>query len=321
MALTTAAYPGSSTTIVNKTNADKFIPEIWSDEVIAAYKKNLVLANLVNKMTMRGKKGDTLHIPKPTRGAASAKAANTVVNIQADTETEVQVVINKHFEYSRFIEDIVEVQALASLRRFYTEDAGYALAKKVDDELFTLGQTFGDGTSDWTHSNSYYIDASTGLTAYAEDTVVPADVFTDAGFRALIKLMDDADVPMDNRFFVVPPSLRAAIMGIDRYNSSDFVDGRGVQNGQIGSLYGIDIFVSSNCPIIETDANNTATAGGDIKAAILAHKDAMVLAEQMAVRSQTQYKQEYLSTLYTADTLFGVKTVRPEAGFVLAVNA
>ncbi len=321
MALTTAAYPGGSTTIVNKTNADKFIPEIWSDEVIAAYKKNLVLANLVNKMTMRGKKGDTLHIPKPTRGAASAKAANTVVNIQADTETEVQVVINKHFEYSRFIEDIVEVQALASLRRFYTEDAGYALAKKVDDELFTLGQTFGDGTSDWTHSNSYYIDASTGLTAYAEDTVVPADVFTDAGFRALIKLMDDADVPMDNRFFVVPPSLRAAIMGIDRYNSSDFVDGRGVQNGQIGSLYGIDIYVSSNCPIIETDANNTATAGGDIKAAILAHKDAMVLAEQMAVRSQTQYKQEYLSTLYTADTLFGVKTVRPEAGFVLAVNA
>ncbi len=321
MALTTAAYPGSSTTIVNKTNADKFIPEIWSDEVIAAYKKNLVLANLVNKMTMRGKKGDTLHIPKPTRGAASAKAANTVVNIQADTESEVQVVINKHFEYSRFIEDIVEVQALASLRRFYTEDAGYALAKKVDDELFTLGQTFGDGTSDWTHSNSYYIDASTGLTAYAEDTVVPADVFTDAGFRALINLMDDADVPMDNRFFVVPPSWRAAIMGIDRYNRSDFVDGRGVQNGQIGSLYGIDIYVSSNCPVIETDAQNTATAGGDIKAAILAHKDAMVLAEQLAVRSQTQYKQEYLSTLYTADTLFGVKTVRPEAGFVLAVNA
>jgi hypothetical protein len=319
MALTTATYPGSSTTIVNKTNADKFIPEIWSDEVIAAYKKNLVLANLVNKMTMRGKKGDTLHIPKPTRGAANAKAANTVVNIQADTETEVQVLIDKHFEYSRFIEDIVEVQALASLRRFYTEDAGYALAKKVDDELFTLGQTFGDGTSDWTHSNSYYIDATNGLSAYAEDTVITSDVFTDAGFRALIKKMDDADVPMDGRFLVVPPSVRQVIMGIDRYNSSDFVDGRGVQNGQIGSLYGIDIFVSSNCPVIETDANNSA--GGDIKAAILAHKDAMVLAEQMAVRSQTQYKQEYLSTLYTADTLFGVKTVRPEAGFVLAVPA
>ena len=316
------AYPGGSTSIVNKTNADKFIPEIWSDEVIAAYQKNLVLANLVNKMTMKGKKGDTLHIPKPTRGVATAKTANNAVRIQADTETEVLVSIDQHFEYSRFIEDIVEVQALASLRRFYTEDAGYALAKKVDDTLFELGKSFGNGdASDWTHSQSYYIDASTGLTAYAEDTVVPADVFTDAGFRALIKLMDDADTPMDGRFFAIPPSLRAAIMGIDRYNSSDFVDGRGVQNGQIGTLYGIDIYVSSNCPVIETDANNTATAGGDIKAAILGHKDTMVLAEQMSVRSQTQYKQEYLATLYTADTLYGVKVVRPETGFVLAVNA
>lgn len=313
-----ATYPGGSGSIVAKTQADKFIPEIWSDEVIAAYKKNIILANLVNKMTMKGKKGDTLHIPKPTRGTASAKAANTAVSIQADTETEVNVVIDQHFEYSRFIEDIVEVQALASLRRFYTEDAGYALGKKVDDILFALGKTFGDGTTTWAHSNSFYSNAGTALGLYAADTVASTSVFSDAVFRSLIQKMDDADVPMDGRKFVVPPSLRNAILGETRYNSSDFVDGRGVQTGLIGSLYGIDVFVSSNCPTIETDAENTA--GGAVKAALLFHTDTMVLAEQLGVRSQTQYKQEYLSTLYTADTLFGVKTVRPEAGFVLAVN-
>ena len=312
-------YPGDSTSIVNKTAADKFIPEIWSDEVIAAYKKNLVLANLVRKMSFKGKKGDTLHIPKPTRGTATLKAANTAVTIQADVETEVLVNINRHFEYSRFIEDIVEVQALSSLRSFYTEDAGYALAKQVDDDLINLAKTFGNGTTTYVHSNSYFIDATTGLTAYAVDTVTTSDVFTDAGFRKLIQLMDDADVPMDGRRFAIPPSLRNAIMGVDRYNSSDFVDGRGVQNGQIGKLYGIDIYVSSNMPTIETAADNSA--GDAVKAALLFHTDTMVLAEQVGVRSQTQYKLDYLSTLYTADTLFGVKTVRPEAGFVLAVNA
>jgi hypothetical protein len=313
-------YPGGSTSIVNKTAADKFIPEIWSDEVVAAYKANLVLANLVRKMSFKGKKGDTLHIPKPTRGTATAKAANTAVTIQANTESEVQVLIDQHFEYSRFIEDIVETQALSSLRSFYTDDAGYALAKKVDDTLIALGKSFGDGdASDWVHSNVYYIDSSTGLTLYAEDTVVTGDVFTDAGFRKLIQLMDDADVPMDGRKFAIPPSLRNAIMGIDRYNSSDFVDGRGVNNGQIGKLYGIDIYVSSNMPIIETAAANSV--GDAVKAALLFHTDTMVFAEQLGVRSQTQYKQEYLSTLYTADTLFGTKVVRPEAGFVLAVNA
>ena len=40
-----------------------------------------------------------------------------------------------HFEYSRLIEDIVSVQADDSLRAFYTDDAGYALAKKVDTFL------------------------------------------------------------------------------------------------------------------------------------------------------------------------------------------
>jgi HK97 family phage major capsid protein len=314
------AYPGGSSSIVNNSNAGTFIPEIWSDEVIAAYKKNLVLANLVRKMSFKGKKGDTLHIPKPTRGTATAKAANTAVTIQADQETEVQVLINKHFEYSRFIEDITEVQALSSLRSFYTEDAGYALAKQVDDELIALGKSFGDSDgADWVHSNAYFIDASTGLTSYAVDTVTTSDVFTDAGFRKLIQLMDDADVPMDGRKFAIPPSLRNAIMGVDRYNSSDFVDGRGVQNGQIGKLYGIDIYVSSNMPTIETAADNSA--GDAVKAALLFHTDTMVLAEQVGVRSQTQYKLDYLSTLYTADTLFGTKVVRPEAGFVLAVNA
>jgi hypothetical protein len=77
--------------------------------------------------------------------------------------------------------------------------------------------------------------------------------------------------------------------------------------------------VSTNAPVIETAAQNAA--GGDIKAALLCHKDTMVLAEQQGVRSQTQYKQEFLGTLYTADRLYGTQVIRPETGFVMAVNA
>jgi len=313
------AYPGGSTSIVNSSNAATFIPELWSDEIVAAYKKNLVLANIVNQMSMVGKKGDTLHIPKPTRGTATAKAANTAVTIQADQESEVQIAIDQHFEYSRMIEDIVDVQALDSMRRFYTDDAGYALAKQVDDDLFTLGKRFGDDNgsgSDWIHSNSYMIDGDNGIVAYAADGVQATDEFTDLAFRQLIKLMDDADTPMDGRFLVIPPSARRDILGIDRYNSSDFVDGRSVNNGQIGTLYGVDIYVTSNVPEIEAAEASTNVS---TKGAILAHRDTMVLAEQMGVRTQTQYKQEYLADLMTADTLYGIQTLRPETGFVLAL--
>ena len=279
-----------------------------------------MLANLVRKMSFKGKKGDTMRVPAPTRGAAYAKAENTAVTLQNNVESYIDIVVDKHYEYSRLIEDIVSVQALDSLRRFYTEDAGYALAKQVDDDLMALGKSLGNGNgSAWAHSASFYIDASTGLTAYAVDTVTTSDVFTDAGFRTLIQRMDDADVPMDNRVFVIPPALRNAIMGIDRYMSSDFMNGGGrVQNGKIGEVYGIDVYVTSNCPEVESAVDNTA--GDRLIAALLLHKDTFIFAEQMGVRSQTQYKQEYLADLYTADTLYGVKAYRPDSGFVLVVN-
>ena len=319
MAITKSVYPAQGGAVTNSTAAT-FIPEIWSDEVRAQYEKSLVLANLVKKMGMTGKKGDTINIPAPVRGTATAKAAGTAVSIQSDTESNVAVLIDKHFEYSRLIEDITATQALTSLRQFYTQDAGYALARQVDSDLHGLAVNLGDAAGDYTNTNSYYVDATTGLTQYAADTVTAADVFTDAGFRALIQKMDDADVPFDNRAFVIPPSLRNAIMGIDRYVSSDFVSGAPVQNGKIGNLYGIDVFVSTNCATSEAAADNTANTN-DLKAALLLHKDTFVLAEQMGVRSQTQYKQEFLANLYTADQLYGVKVLRPESGFVLNVNA
>jgi len=323
---TSAVYP-TANAIVDKTAAATFIPEIWSDEVIASYQKNLKMSPLVKKISMTGKKGDTIHVPKPIRGAASAKAESTAVTIQANLESELQIAVDRHFEYSRFIEDIVETQALNSLRQFYTEDAGYQLALKVDTDLMNAATGFGDGTktfapantgADWVASNTYYSNAALGIAAYAVDTVTSGDNFTDLAFRQLIKEMDDADVPMENRALIVPPAARSTIMGIDRYVSSDFVGGRGVESGLIGNLYGVDVYVSSNCPVIEVAAQNTASTA-DTRGCLFFHKDAVVHAEQMAVRSQTQYKQEYLSTLYTADTLYGVEVYRPEAGFVLAI--
>ena len=321
--MTDSTYPATGG-FVDNTSAATFIPEIWSDEIIASYQKNLVLANLVKKMSMAGKKGDTIHVPKPVRGDAHAKAENTAVTVQNATESEVQVSINKHFEYSRLIEDITDVQALSSLRQFYTEDAGYALAKQVDTDLHSLATGLGtSGTTSSTYANNagtFFVDASNGLSTYAVDTVVSADVFTDAGFRGIIQKLDDQDVPMDGRSFIIPPVVRNTIMGIDRYVSSDFVNNGQVTNGQIGQLYGIDVFVSTNCPTVEAAGDNSASSV-DSLGALLLHTDAIVMAEQMGVRSQTQYKQEFLSNLFTSDTLYGVAVLRPASGLTLVVPA
>jgi hypothetical protein len=327
MANETSGEYFTANAIVDKTAADVFIPEIWSDEVIAAYKLSLKMAPLVKRLPMTGKKGDTIHIPKPIRGSASAKVEATAITMQANLELDLDITINRHFEYSRMIEDIVDVQALSSLRRFYTDDAGYALATQVDDDLINCGTGFGDGTLNlapgvtgtaWENSNCYYSNAALGATIYTDDTVATGDNFTDLAFRDLIKLMDDANVPMDNRQLIIPPAARKTLMGLERYVSSDFRNDRTVGSGYIGEIYGVDIYVSSNAPLMEDGTSNAATTL-DTRGCLFFHSDAVVLVEQMAVRSQTQYKQQYLSDLFTADTIYGAAVYRPEAGYILAI--
>lgn len=301
------AYP---TPQVTNTTAAVFIPEIWSDEVIAAYKANLVAANLFKKMSFKGKKGDTIHIPKPTRGQASLKASETAVTLIAETESEVIVPIDKHYEYSRFIEDITEVQALTSMRRFYTDDAGYALAKQVDTDMVQLGRVMNGGTADASYDAGYI--GADGSTLYDGSN---AAALTDIAIRNVIQKMDDQDVPTSGRFFLIPPAARNTLMGLDRYTAMDFVgeaaSANTIRNGQIGNLYGIPVYVTSNAD---------TTTGGD-RVCLMGHKDAAVLVEQLNVRSQTQYKQDYLSTLYTSDTIYGVKELREDSAFALVVPA
>lgn len=275
--------------------AGNFIPELWSDEVIGAYKSNLVLANLVTKLSHKGKKGDTIHIPKPSRGTASAKAANTQVTLSASTNTVVDISINKHYEYSKLIEDIADVQALASMRKFYTEDAGYALATQVDDDLFTAAQALNGGT---------LVSGSTGAAGTAA-------AITDAGIRKMILTLDNNDVPMDGRSLILPPVAASTLLGLERFTEQAFIgSGDAIKTGKIGNIYGMEVFVSSNCPV-----------SGSNRVGVMLHKDALILAEQVGLRTQTQYKQEYLGDLFTADTIYGIGELRSEASVAFKVTA
>ena len=299
---------------VTTTIANNFIPELWSDEVIGAYKSNLVVANLVTKLSHKGKKGDTIHIPVPARGSASAKAANTQVVLSAATNTVVNISIDQHYEYSKLIEDIAEVQSLASMRKFYTDDAGYALATQVDTKLFGMAEGLQGGTVGGTGAASWEtaVIGSIGTTAYTGNSSNAADI-TDAGIRKMILTLDNADVPMDNRSLVMPPIAANDLLGINRFTEQQFIgSGDAIKTGKIGQIYGVDVFITSNAPAA------SGNSGAD-RVGMLLHKDALVLAEQLGVRSQTQYKQEYLGDLFTSDTIYGVGELRNDAGVAFVV--
>lgn len=294
-----------------------FVPEIWSDEVIAAYKKNLVAAALVRKLNHNGKKGDTIHIPTPSRGSASDKAAETQVTlIQHGTDAGVDVSINKHKEYSRLIEDIVSVQALESLRRFYTDDAGYAIAKQVDTDILVELMNKSGASLTYDATNNELTTASTFPTIYEGDgttwdETASTDI-SDAGLRSFVKLLDDNDAPMMGRHCIVPTIVKSDLLGTARFTETQFVGEAGgansIRNGLIGDAYGVDFYVTTNLPLVE---DSTGTA--DNALGYMFQEDALVYVEQMGVRSQTQMKLEYLGDLFVSDILYGVKLLRDDS--------
>jgi N4-gp56 family major capsid protein len=309
---------------LGRTEAANFIPQLWSDEVIATYKKNLVLANLVTKISHKGKKGDTINIPAPDRKAASQKATDTSVTLIAHTDSNVAVSINRHFEYSVLIEDIAEVQALSSMRKFHTDDAGYALATRVDTDLAEVASNLngGSGTAGDAGWNKAQVwNATTGvLTDWLRSGSGNASSLSAAGnelaIRAMIEKLDLQDIPMDNRAFVLTPRQYSDILGVSRFTEQQFIgSGDAIKTGKVGMIYGVDIFVTNN---LDTTQNATTPADHDL--GLLIHKEALVCAEQVGVRTQTQYKQEYLGDLFTADTLYGVKEMRDNAGFAFVTT-
>jgi len=304
--------------------AATFVPELWSDEVIAGYKKNLVIANLVTTINHKGKKGDNIHIPTPVRGSATSKAVNTQVKIQDDTHGVTSVSIDKHYEYSVLIEDIVEVQGLSSLRKFYTDDAGYALATQVDTDLFNAAANLnsGNGTTGTAGWNKAQVFSTAGVLADWDRTAstsagnaISLASGGDAAIRGMIEKLDLADVPQDGRAFVLTPRQYTDLLGLSRFTEQAYIgSGDAIKTGKVGMIYGVDVYITNNMGT----TTSLGTTVHDI--GLLLHKDALTLAEQMGVRSQTQYKQEHLGDLFTSDTIYGVGELRNTSGFAFVTD-
>jgi len=289
---------------IDITDAADFIPQIWALETVAAYKANLVVAGLVSLIPHVGKIGNTIRIPFPGRSDANLKTASNAITViaYADT-THKSISLDKHYHYARILDDMAEVQALPSLRRFFTDDAGYALAKQTDTSLIQLA-------NGWGSASDQYAAAliGDGTTTWSNLGAGNGSAISDAGVREIVMDFDDENVPGRDRFLVIPPVEKKRMLGNTRYTEQAFVGEVGqqnsIRNGLVGDLYGFEIFVSSN---LETVDSSNCTS---YRPALFFQRDSLVLAEQLTPRVQEQYKLEALGTLLVADAIYGVQTIR-----------
>lgn len=287
---TTGAY-GSGNVNIGATAGSVFRPNVWSKEVLTFVKSNLVLLPLIKHYDADVKNGgQTLEIPNVSAISANLKAQNTVVTLNYNTETKTTITLNKHYESSFIVEDLVKVQSNYETRSDYTQAAAYAIAEKIDANIAA------DMTTAWK-------TASQTIGTYGT-------AISDAVILAVNRYLSENKAPRTDRALVVHPKGEAELLAIDKFVRYDALGtGEAIKNGKLGTIYGAEVFVSQNLVYLDTATDEYNS--------LFFHKEAFAIALQMEPRTQAQYKQEYLGWLVTVDVLYGLQTLRSNFGYVV----
>jgi len=290
---TTGLY-GSGAVNIGATAANVFRPNIWSREVLMFVKSNLVLLPLIKHYDADVQAGgQTLEIPNVSAITANLKSQNTVVTLNYNTETKTTIVLNKHYESSFIVEDLVKIQSVYDLRSDYTKAAAYAISEKIDSDLAT------NMTSTWKTAGQAYGAYGTAL----NDNLI----------LTVNRYLSENKAPRSDRSIVVAPKGESELLAIDKYVRYDALgvggDDNSIRNGKIGRIYGADVYMSQNLVYLDTVTDEYNH--------LFFHKEAWAIALQQTPRTQAQYKQEHLGWLVTVDVLYGHNALRTNFGFVL----
>ncbi len=270
------------------------IPQLWGSKINDFYRAKLKLAAFfTNRSDELAEGGDTVYTPNITEMSANSKTNATAVTLNQPTETKQTLAVSNWFEVSFAIEDkeAAQVKKSYSIQQRYMQNAAYTAAKKLEVAIATLFTGF---------------SVTVGTTTVA---------LTDAVVRSAIAKLESVNIDYDEAaWFLHPKTLWTDLMSIDRFALSLNSPGSNpVLKGAIGNIYGRPVITSSLITKINTNADY---------AGALATPDAIHFAtgnlpgqkDSYGVRLQANYIPEYLSTVVTADILYGAVENRDAAG-------
>ena len=293
------AYPTGTETSVSLAS---YIPEVWGEKINEFYRAKLVAAPFFTDRSdelMDG--GDTLYTANTTEFTAASKAVGVAVTLNSPTDTKQTLIVNNWFESSFAIEDndAAQIKRSYSLMERYAKNCGYAVAKKLDQAICILFAGF-----------SNVVGASTTN-------------LQDSDIRSAFAYLEANNVPSEEAaFFFHPNVFWRQVQRIDKFSlaiNSPVNDPTAKRPA--GFLYGQPVYIT-------TQIQTTLPSGSLARMNAFAHPDSIHWATSPlgaggskgsmvgsgGVRVQSNYIPDYLSTLTTADILYGVIENRDLAG-------
>ncbi len=266
-----------------------FIPEIWSATMLSSLKKALVYAQpgVVNR-DYEGEirnGGDTVRIKSLNRPTIGTYTKNsTTISPETLTDAQRALLIDQAKYFAFEVDDIDAAQSPGGDLEEALREAAYGLRDVADQyvaALYTGAQSANQiGT----------VSVTTGALAYTQ-------------LRKLATKLDEANVPQEGRYAIVPPWYHGLLLEEDKFVRVDASGtSEGLRNGIVGRALGFDIMKSNNAPLVT----------GDDYAVMAGHPSAISYAEQIA-KVEAYRPEDGFSDAIKGLHVYGAKLVRPDS--------
>lgn len=269
-------------------SVDTFKPEVWSAVLLSSLKKALTYGDVVNN-DYEGEisdYGDTVTVNSVSRPTIRTYTPGTTLTREYTQTAQRKLLIDqgKYFDFA--IDDVDARQARSSMLPELLSESAYGLADVADQFLAGLY------TGVQSANNLGTIAVVTGTPTNAYDNVlIPLKV-----------ALDNANVPQENRFCVIPPWFHGRLLRDDRFIRAD-ASGKpsAAINGKVGEAAGMDIRMS----------NNTPFPGGDDNIVIAGYRGAISFAQQIN-KVEAFRPQDSFADAVKGLQLYGGKLMRPD---------
>jgi hypothetical protein len=278
---------------------NNFIPKVWSVKILKALEKfHIFGSSACANREYEGEiqdKGSSVKINAIGDITIKDYTRNSDIDGAEELNDAGQELVIDQGKYFNFaVDDVDKVQANANVMAEALGRAGYGLRDKVD--IFLAANHV------YVPSANFVGDDTTPIVPTKADAY---DYLVDLGIK-----LDEANVPSEGRFAIVPPWFHGLLLKDSRFiaagtSKSDDV----IRNGFIGRAAGFDVYKSNNTP---------NTAGTKYKV-IAGHPMALTFAEQI-VKTEAYRPEKRFSDAIKGLHVYGAKLVRPSCWAVGTFN-
>lgn len=270
----------------------RFRPEIWSADLLVALRKALVYGgpSVVNR-DYEGEireAGDTVRITSISDPTVSTYTPNsTSVTPEELSDAQRTLVVDQAKYFAFYVDDVDARQAKGNVMPEAMRRAAYKIADGVDQYIASLYT----GAQSANQVGTVSVPTATP-TAFYDSVLIPLKV-----------KLDEANVPSEGRYCVIPPWLDGRALRDDRFSRADASGSTdGLRKGFLGRAAGFDIFTSNNAPLVT----------GDDYLVLAGVNSAITFAEQ--INKVEAYRPEAkFADAVKGLALYGAKLVRPDA--------